>query len=152
MTPSALPFVLLPEDYASICNAVLTKYGAESVEALPMRLQKMLGNYTKYPLELSNPEAYHLLTEQHFSRLTENEELYIIDPTLTIEERVELCYQFAMEADVWGEDGARMAKNLYDTMEERYPGKVESSWGWVRDIIMSFWRNWLWAHDYAYVK
>ena len=38
MTPSTLPFVLLPEDYASICNAVLTKYGAESFEALPMRL------------------------------------------------------------------------------------------------------------------
>ena len=152
MTPSTLPFVLLPEDYASICNAVLTKYGAESVEALPMRLQKMLANYTKYPLELSNPETYHLMTEQHFARLTENEELYIIDPTLTIAERITLCYELAMEADVWGQDGARMAKNLYDTMEERYPGELDPTWGWVRDIIMSYWRNWIWVQDYAYVK
>jgi hypothetical protein len=152
MTPSALPFVLLPEDYASICNAVLTKYGAESVEALPMRLQKMLANYTKYPLELSNPENYQTLTAQHFARLTENEELYIIDPTLTIEERITLCYDLAMEADVWGEDGARMAKNLYDTMEERYPGELDPTWGWVRDIIMTYWRNWIWTQGYAYVK
>ena len=112
----------------------------------------MLANYTKCPLELSNPEAYHFMTEQHFARLTENEELYIIDPTLTIEERITLCYELAMEADVWGEDGARMAKNLYDTMEERYPGELDPTWGWVRDIIMTYWRNWIWTQDYAYVK
>jgi prophage DNA circulation protein len=57
-----------------------------------------------------------------------------------------------MEADVWGEDGARMAKNLYDTMEERYPGELDPTWGWVRDIIMTYWRNWIWTQDYAYVK
>ncbi|MBQ8718305.1 MAG: hypothetical protein IJY66_03475 [Clostridia bacterium] len=152
MTPSALPFVLLPEDYAIIRDAVLAKYGAESIETLPPQAKRLLNNYTKYPLQSSNPDNYQIMVDQHFAKLTANEELYIIDPTLSIEERVMLCYGLAMEADVWGEDGARMAKNLYDTMEERYPGELDPTWGWVRDIIMPYWQNWIWVQDYAYVK
>jgi hypothetical protein len=147
MTPVTLPYVLLPEDYASIRDAVLAKYGVESEEQLPIRAKKLLNHYTKYPLELSNPENYQVMTAQHFAELTANEELYIIDPALPIEERVMLCYGLAMEADVWGEDGSRMAKNLYDTMEERYPREVEPTWGRVRGIIMSYWKNWFWAQE-----
>ena len=152
MTPAMLPYVLLPEDYESIRDAVLAKYGAESEEQLPIQAKKLLNNYTKYPLQSSNPENYQIMVDQHFAKLTANEELYIIDPTLTIEERVMLCYELAIGADVWRQDGARMAKNLYDTMEERYPGELDPTWGWVREIIMPYWRSWIWIQDYTFGK
>ena len=144
MTPAMLPYVLLPEDYASIRDAVLAKYGVESVELLPMQAQKFLKHYTKYPLQLENPESYQVMAEQHFAQLTADMELYILDPTLPMEESVILCYQFATEADVWGEDAVRMANHLNDTLEARYPGKLEPTWGWVRNVVMSYWRNWMW--------
>ena len=50
LVPIMLPYVLLPEDYQSICNTVLTKYGVEDIALLPLQAQKFLNSYTKYPL------------------------------------------------------------------------------------------------------
>ena len=149
LTPLMLPYVLLPEDYAIIRDAVLAKYGAESVELLPMQAQKFLSNYTKYPLELSNPDAHHLMTEQHFAELTADMELYILNSTLTIEERVTLCYQFATEADIWGDDAAQMAYSLGEDALKAVYGDDAGSWGPKWYIIITYWKNFVYAFGFA---
>ena len=149
MTPALLPYVLLPEDYERICNTVLAKYGVESVELLPMSAQKFLNNYTKYPLELSNPDMYHQLTEQHFAELTVDMELYALNPTLTMEQRVALCYQFATEADIWGDDAAQMAYSLGEDALKAVYGDDAGSWGPKRFIISTYWKNFMYVFGFA---
>ena len=108
-----------------------------------------MSNYTKYPLELSNPDAHHLMTEQHFAELTADMELYILDPTLTIEERVTLCYQFATEADIWGDDAAQMAYSLGEDALKAIYGDDVGSWGPKWYIISTYWKNFGYAFGFA---
>ena len=147
MTPVLLPYVLLPEDYARICDAVLGKYGVQSVDELPLQVQKFLNNYTKYPLELENPDNHQTMTAQHFADLTADMELYILNPTLSIEQRVVLCYQLATEADVWAEDASDMAIHLENAMEAIY-GHDLDMFGDRGLIVRRYWKDYWFTHDY----
>jgi hypothetical protein len=148
LTPLLLPYVLLAEDYEAIRDTVLAKYGVTNVEDLPWQAQQLLNSYTKYPLEIDSPENYHTVVAQHFAVVTADIELYILPPSTTIEQRIQLSYLLATEADVWEEDAMRMAKHLEDTIEERYPIFEENSPRWR--AIMDYWGNWMYGHYSIY--
>jgi len=139
---------LLAEDYEAIRDTVLAKYGVTDVKDLPWQAQQLLNSYTKYPLEIDSPENYHTVVAQHFAVVTADIELYILPPSTTIEQRIQLSYLLATEADVWEEDAMRMAKHLEGTIEERYPIFEEKSPRWL--AIMDYWGNWMYGHYSIY--
>ena len=150
LTPLMLPCVLLAEDYENMRDAVLAKYGAEQIDHLPLQAQQMLNSYTKYPLELFNPDTHHLMTEQHFAELTAEMELYILPMTMTMEDRITLCYQLSTIADVWQEEGLEMTQHLHSSITERY-GKASGN-GSKFQIVSNYWENYWYLNHWIGMK
>ncbi len=140
MTPCVLPYVMLAEDFEGIRDSLLAKYGVDSVSLLPLQVQNMLLCYTKYPLESSNPENYQLAVDQHFAPLSADMELYVLNPSLSIEERVMLCYHLGVIADVWMEDVAQIVYHLDDALEAKYGDNRETQ-GNMEKVVWTYWKN-----------
>jgi hypothetical protein len=146
MTPALLPYVITAADYERLCASALAKAGVQSVGEAPAQIQNMLNNYTKYPLESDQADGSQLAVDQLFAELTAEMDLYILNPDLSMEARVMLCYRLGVYGDVWAEDAAQMSQNLTDALESTYADRPLVLKR-VERIVSHYWGNCCYAKD-----
>ena len=111
-----LPKVLTVADYEALVMQVLESVGATSMESAPPELQQMLASYQRYPLSAEPQDETQTFITEHLAPILEKTDVYVMDLSMTLSERMLLCHQLNRYASGWQARLEDYKNRVHDTL------------------------------------